>query len=120
MALNLASRGCKVIIADIEDSEESKNKIINETGNSNVHYKYVNLASFESIRKLAKEINEQEEKLHLLINNAGSLFFSQSQTEDGCDYGMQVNHFGPFLLTHLLISKFHVYDFSLHLQYKYK
>lgn len=115
MACDLASRGCKVIIADIQDGERQADNIIKLSRNPNVSYKYINLASFDSIRQFAKEINESEEKLDILINNAGSFFFKNIKTEDGCNLGMQVNHFGSFLLTHLLIGEF--FRFSIILFY---
>lgn len=104
VALGLAGRGCKVIIADVVDSEKSVEKIIEWTGNPNITYQNLNLASFASIRKFAEDINKNEKKLHLLINNAGCGVFPSINTDDGCNLGMQVNHFGGFLLTHLLIG----------------
>ncbi|KAF2881799.1 hypothetical protein ILUMI_24355 [Ignelater luminosus] len=103
-ALALAGRGCRVIIADKDDCEETKENIIAQTGNPNVITKKFNLASLKSVRELAKDINETEERLDILINNAGILGTRKVYTEDGLDMGMQVNFFGPFLLTHLLIG----------------
>lgn len=101
-ALNLATRGCRVIIADVEDGEETKQKIIRLTHNPNITYKHLDLASFSSIRKFAKEIYETESRLDILINNAGINALTTKVTEDGLNLGMQVNYYGPFLLTHLL------------------
>ncbi|KAF2881800.1 hypothetical protein ILUMI_24356 [Ignelater luminosus] len=103
-ALALAGRGCRVIIACRSDCEEAKKNIITQTGNPNVVTKKFNLASLKSVRELAKNINENEERLDILINNAGILGTSEFYTEDELDVGMQVNFFGHFLLTHLLIG----------------
>ncbi|KAG5890523.1 hypothetical protein JTB14_022756 [Gonioctena quinquepunctata] len=70
-ALTLASRGCKVIIADVVDATAAKNKIIRETNNPNVVTKHLDLGSLDSVRRLAEEIITTEKKLDLLINNAG-------------------------------------------------
>ncbi|KAI4460641.1 phosphatidylinositol-glycan biosynthesis class f protein-related [Holotrichia oblita] len=103
-ALALAGRGARIIIADKNDATESIRKIQEETNNKNLTYKYVDLSSLTSIRKFAKEINEEESRLDILINNAGASGFRNKFTEDGLQLGIQVNHFGPFLLTHLLID----------------
>lgn len=102
-ALNLASRGCKVIIADKAEGEEVKGRIIEETNNPNVIFKKFDLASFDSVRKFAAEILETEERLDVLINNAG-VSCGKNTTEDGLNEGLQINFFGHFLLTHLLIG----------------
>nr|XP_022918241.1 retinol dehydrogenase 12-like isoform X2 [Onthophagus taurus] len=102
-ALILAGRGAKIIIADKNDSTQSKNRIIQETKNPNVKSKMLDLSSFESIRIFAKEIIEEEDTLDVLINNAG-LGYSGLKTIDNLPELMQVNHLGSFLLTHLLLD----------------
>ncbi|XP_045534976.1 retinol dehydrogenase 13-like [Papilio machaon] len=104
-AKDLAERGARVIITDIDDKRgiNAKNEIIAATANNNIHYHYLNLASFKSIKKFAAEIITQEKRLDILINNAGVFGSENVKTEDGLLLGMQVNYFGPFLLTNLLL-----------------
>ncbi|KAK9890634.1 hypothetical protein WA026_011994 [Henosepilachna vigintioctopunctata] len=104
-SLLLASRGCKVIIADCMNAEKSRDEIIKETGNPLVVYKHLDLASFEAIRQFVKDIGNTEEKIDILINNAGASTASSKVTEDGLNSIMQINYFGAFLLTHLLLDK---------------
>lgn len=66
------------------------------------------LASLESIRACAREINEHEERIDVLINNAAVMMCAQSKTEDGFELQMGTNHFGHFLLTTLLLDKIKV------------
>ena len=74
--------------------------------NGKVIYKQLDLASFESIRKFADEINNEEEAIDILVNNAGVMFAKKGQrTNDGFEMHFGVNHLGPFLLTLLLIDK---------------
>uniref|UniRef100_A0A6P7GDE4 Retinol dehydrogenase 11-like isoform X1 n=1 Tax=Diabrotica virgifera virgifera TaxID=50390 RepID=A0A6P7GDE4_DIAVI len=101
-ALHLASRGCRVILADRKEAAKAKAKIIAITNNSNIETKILDLTSLQSVRKFAKEINSTEERLDILINNARVLSNGNKHTDDGLHSTMQVNHFGPFLLTHLL------------------
>ncbi|RZC36874.1 adh short domain containing protein [Asbolus verrucosus] len=104
VCLNLASRGCRVIIADKDDSEKSKNRIIALTQNPNIISKYLDLSSFKSVRDFADDFKGTEGRLDILVNNAGISVSSLKPTEDGLDLLMQVNYLGPFLLTHLLID----------------
>ena len=63
------------------------------------------MSSFESIREFAANVNENEERLDILIHNAGySNYFKRAVSTDGIEMTMATNHYGPFLLTHLLID----------------
>lgn len=63
------------------------------------------MSSFKSIREFAAKINENEERLDILIHNAGySNYITRAVSKDGIEMTMAVNHYGPFLLTHLLIN----------------
>lgn len=104
-AKNLAERGAKVIVASRDENrgKAARDSIIVETGNHDVHFKKLDLASFRSVREFAKDILQIEQRLDILINNAGALGLGYKKTEDGLLVGMQINHFGPFLLTNLLL-----------------
>lgn len=81
-------------------------ELVNETGNENLVVRKLDLSSFQSIREFAKQINKEEKNLHVLIHNAGTAeTFRKKVTEDGLEMTMATNHYGPFLLTHLLIGK---------------
>ena len=41
-------------------------------------------------------------QVHVLVNNAGGIFFRREMTGDGIEMTLAVNHCAPFLLTHLL------------------
>ncbi|CAG9795086.1 unnamed protein product [Diatraea saccharalis] len=104
-AKDLADRGAKVILGcrSVQRGTSARDKIIAETGNSDVHFRQLDLASFKSIREFADDIIKNEKQLHILINNAGMVGTSHKLTEDGLLLDMQTNHFGPFLLTSLLL-----------------
>lgn len=67
--------------------------------------KLINMSSFDSIRAFARNINETEERLDILVNNAGAAGIGDKKSKDGNVLLMQVNYFGSFLLTHLLIGR---------------
>lgn len=85
--------------------ETIRDKIYEETLNKNIILKYINLASLKSVRNFAEELHKTEEKIDILINNAGVGGGLSAVTEDGIDFVMQVNYYSAFLLTHLLLGK---------------
>lgn len=104
-AKNLANRGARVIIASRNETKliEARNKIQEDTGNKNVTYGLLDLGSLKSVRNFVQETVVAEKRLDVLINNAGSLALPDQMTEDGLNLTMQVNFFGAFLLTYLLL-----------------
>ena len=106
-AIDMAKRGARVIMAcrDLRRGEAALNDIVEETGSKEIVLKQLDLASLTSIRKFAEDINKNEPKLHVLINNAALSYPPvQSKTEDGFELTMGVNYFGTFLLTNLLLD----------------
>jgi Dehydrogenases with different specificities (related to short-chain alcohol dehydrogenases) len=81
-------------------------EIVHGTGNKDVFVKKLDLSSLKSIREFADDINHTVTKLDVLVHNAGTAHtFGRKTTADGLELTMSTNHFGPFLLTHLLIGK---------------
>lgn len=65
----------------------------------------MDLSSFASIREFAEDINKTEERLDVLIHNAGyAETFKKQRSVDDIEMTMETNHYGPFLLTHLLVD----------------
>jgi NAD(P)-dependent dehydrogenase (short-subunit alcohol dehydrogenase family) len=61
-------------------------------------------ASQKSIRALAGEFRRAHSRLHILVNDAGSVSPDRELTEDGIERTFAVNHLGYFLLTNLLLD----------------
>ncbi|KAJ2942760.1 hypothetical protein O0L34_g14948 [Tuta absoluta] len=104
-SMDLARRGAKVILAcrDHEKGLAAEKSIRKVTKNNSVRYEYLDLSSLKSIRNFVEDFKKKEAKLDVLINNAGASGMGNKKTEDGIIRDMQVNHFGPFLLTLLLV-----------------
>lgn len=105
-ALELAKRGARVILAcrDVVTAEDVCVKIRQQTGNTNVKTRKLNLASLASIKCFAEGILSEEDRLDILINNAGVMGCPQWETDDGFEMHIGVNHLGHFLLTNLLMD----------------
>lgn len=103
-ALELARRKARVILAcrDPGKAQIAANKITQITGNTNVLVRKLDLASLNSVREFCIDICASEEKLDVLINNAGVMNCPYSLTGDGIEEHLAVNHYGNFLLTNLL------------------
>lgn len=104
-AKDLARRGAKVILAcrDQERGTTARDQIIKSTGNQNITFKPLDLASFKSVRAFADDLMKSESRLDVLINNAGTGNVGNFLTEDNLPFEAQVNHFSPFLLTSILL-----------------
>ncbi|XP_072520367.1 dehydrogenase/reductase SDR family member 13-like [Salminus brasiliensis] len=104
-ALALALRGARVILAcrSKQRGEDAARDIRRESGNDEVVFMQLDLASLKSIRSFVENFLKTESRLDVLINNAGLV--AAGRTEDGLGLIFGVNHIGPFLLTNLLLER---------------
>ncbi|KAM9852816.1 uncharacterized protein ACBR49_003679 [Aulostomus maculatus] len=104
-ALEMARRGARVILAcrNKEKAESAAFDIRRESGNNQVVFMYLDLASFHSVNCFAETFLRSEPRLDILINNAGVM--GPGRTEDGFGMAFGVNHLGHFLLTNLLLER---------------
>uniref|UniRef100_A0A2H8TH63 Retinol dehydrogenase 12 n=1 Tax=Melanaphis sacchari TaxID=742174 RepID=A0A2H8TH63_9HEMI len=102
--------GAKVIVAcrDVKKAEQAVTEIVADVKGDNLGQLVVeelDLASFASIKRCAKNILQKEKNIHLLVNNAGVMACPKSKTQDGFETQFGVNHLGHFLFTSLLLPK---------------
>lgn len=62
------------------------------------------MASLESIRNFVKLFKSEQNRLDVLVNNAGVMRTPNMKTRDGFEMQLGVNHLGHFLLTNLLVD----------------
>uniref|UniRef100_A0A3P8RPP6 Uncharacterized protein n=1 Tax=Amphiprion percula TaxID=161767 RepID=A0A3P8RPP6_AMPPE len=105
-ALDMAQRGARVILAcrDMTRARIAADEIRQRSGNGNVVVKKLDLASLQSVRDLVKDVQENEARLDILINNAGIMMCPKWETEDSFEMQFGVNHLGHFLLTNCLLD----------------
>jgi NAD(P)-dependent dehydrogenase (short-subunit alcohol dehydrogenase family) len=103
-AKELAAQGARVLITyrDREKGEKTLDEIQGSIGNKAIRLYELDLASLESVRRLAEKIRADIPQLHVLINNAGGYYGYRKTTREGFEYSFGVNHLGHFLLTNLL------------------
>ncbi|XP_072286509.1 dehydrogenase/reductase SDR family member 13-like [Pyxicephalus adspersus] len=104
-ALDMARRGARVILAcrNKETAEAAAYDIRRISGNNEVLFMKLDLASIASIKSFCKTFLSSEPRLDILINNAG--ISGEGKTEDGFNLVFGVNHLGHFLLTRLLLDR---------------
>lgn len=79
-------------------------EIVEYSKNKDIFVYKLDLSSFKSVRQFANEFLAAESRLDILIHNAGyGNAFEKRVSEDGIEMTMATNHYGPFLLTHLLM-----------------
>lgn len=105
-ALDMAKRGARVILAcrDMTRAHIAADTIRRQSGNGNVVVMKVDLASLQSVREFARNVEKNEPRLDILINNAGIMMCPKWTTEDGFEMQFGVNHLGHFLLTDCLLD----------------
>ncbi len=74
------------------------------SGSNRVDFLVCDFSSQHQIRRLAEAYCAQHHSLHILVNNAGTVFAKRTLTEDGIEATFAVNHLSYFLLTHLLLD----------------
>ncbi|XP_016989791.1 retinol dehydrogenase 13 [Drosophila rhopaloa] len=104
--LELARRGATIYMAcrDMGKCKQAQQWIIEATNNQKVYSRELDLCSMESIRNFAAGFKREQNKLHILINNAGIMDCPKMLTKDGFEMQIGVNHMGHFLLTLLLLD----------------
>ncbi|VVC89628.1 unnamed protein product [Leptidea sinapis] len=105
IAKDFAMRGAKVIFASRfeEEGVKAEKEISKQTGNCNVIFKVLDLSSLKSIREFANNITKNEKRLDILVNNAGVGISVDCVTKDSMQFIMQVNYYGYFMLTILML-----------------
>jgi NAD(P)-dependent dehydrogenase (short-subunit alcohol dehydrogenase family) len=105
-ALELARRGATVVLAGrtAEVLETAERAIVDEVPDARLTSLEVDLADLTSVRRATVEA-EDLGPIHVLLNNAGVMAPPHARTVDGLELQLATNHFGPFLLTGLLLPQ---------------
>lgn len=105
-AAALARMGATVILVarNQHKAAQVRDTLRAQSNNDNIHVLLADLASQQSIHELVAAFFQRYQHLHVLVNNAGGIFFRREVTVDGIEATFAVNHLAPFLLTNLLLD----------------
>jgi NAD(P)-dependent dehydrogenase (short-subunit alcohol dehydrogenase family) len=106
-ARELARKGASVTMAvrNLEKGQAAIDDIERDQPNADLGLVQLDLASLDSVRKAAGELQDRLERIDLLINNAGVMYTPRQQTADGFEMQFGTNHLGHFALTGLLLDR---------------
>ena len=101
----LAAMGADVVITgrNRERGEKVAEGIRHQTGGK-VDLALADLSVQAEVRWLAGEFARRYDRLDVLVNNAGLMQGERTETADGIETTLAVNHLAPFLLTNLLLD----------------
>jgi NAD(P)-dependent dehydrogenase (short-subunit alcohol dehydrogenase family) len=103
----IAKLGAKIYMAcrSLDSANQAREEIVRETGNQNVFVMHLDLADMSSVKSFADEFKRRENKLDVLINNAGLWTKTKKLSDLGVEYTLTVNVLGHQLLTHLILDE---------------
>lgn len=102
----LAGKGARILLGcrSKERADGAIDAIKAEYPDADLNFVKLDQASLSSIKKAAEKVNK-ENRLDVLINNAGIMGPPYELTKDGFESQLGVNHLGTFALTGLLLPK---------------
>eukprot|EP01080_Neovahlkampfia_damariscottae_P004988 gene4988-8586_t len=108
-AEELAKMGANVIFAcrNFTKTMPIIERIQKDTQNYNLEFMKLDLADFDSISTCAKILLQRNDKIDIIINNAGGTYelSKNRKTKQGYEMMFGVNYLGHYLLNRLLIEK---------------
>ncbi|MEU5835823.1 oxidoreductase [Streptomyces diacarni] len=106
-ARELARRGARVVLAcrDEERGRLARDRLVRELPEAGprAELRLLDLGDLASVSAFAKEL--PDERVDLLVNNAGVMALPYGRTADGFERQFGVNHLGHFALTGLLLDR---------------
>lgn len=101
----LAKEGYPVIMAclDPEKAAPICTRIRQETGNTQIEVRRIDLASLSSVNNFTGQLLKEGRPVSRLMNNAGILTTPVRKTEDGLETIVSVNYVAPYMLTRQLL-----------------
>jgi NAD(P)-dependent dehydrogenase (short-subunit alcohol dehydrogenase family) len=106
-ALGLARTGMRVVMVgrDRDRTEAARRFVAERCGSDNVVIAVADFSNLAEVQRLAAEILAADNRLDVLVNNAGLMSPKYRFSFDGFELTFAVNHLAPFLLTNLLLER---------------
>ncbi len=104
-AAELASRGADIILhgRDERKGRAVRRELEKKGGNGKPDLVIADFSDMGQVRSMAAEIVSRYDRLHVLVNDAGTFEKERRLTREGVETTFAVNYLAPFLLTALLL-----------------
>lgn len=102
----IAAKGATVVMAcrNLRKAEAAKAEVLQQVPDSRLDLMELDNASLDSVRAFADAFKAKYDRLDLLLNNAGVMAIPRTETKDGFEMQLGVNHLAHFALTGLLLD----------------
>ncbi|XP_056416334.1 dehydrogenase/reductase SDR family member 12 isoform X2 [Hyla sarda] len=103
-ALEIAKKGgiIHMVCRNKERAEEAQKEIIAGSGNQSISVHLLDMSNPKEIWEFAERF-KAENRLHVLVNNAGCMVNSRELTDDGLEKNFATNVLGTYILTKALL-----------------
>jgi retinol dehydrogenase-14 len=101
-ATQLAPGNHLVLVGRSHDKLEAARDRVIAAGAATADTQICDFTSLNSVRALASKVLDTYDHIDVLINNAGTVYATRTETEDGYEATFAINHLAPYLLTELL------------------
>ncbi len=105
VAVDVARRGAKVIMACRSGIPDKGEEVKKRSGSMDVHMLHVDFSETASIYNLVREIKEKFSPVDILVCNAGIVPKQSRKTKEGIEEMFMVNYFSKFIFVNLLIGQ---------------
>ncbi len=106
-AVALAAMDANVVVVgrNQDRGEAAVEEVSARSHNESVELLLADLSVQSEVKGLAEEFQGSHDRLDVLVNNAGLVQSKRTETPDGIETTLAINHLAPFLLTNLLLGR---------------
>ncbi len=102
----LAGKGAHVIMAcrNVDKANDAVSDIRASHPRASLDVMNLDLSNLASVRRFSQQLHEKQQRIDVLVNNAGIMAIPYNKTTDGFEMQFGTNHLGHFALTGLLFD----------------
>jgi NAD(P)-dependent dehydrogenase (short-subunit alcohol dehydrogenase family) len=104
-ATRLATMGAaiRLLVRGEDKAARARDAILRAAPDADLRTYLVDLSDLDAVRRTVDDMDESEERLDALVNNAGALLTTRRESKDGFEMTFATMVLGPFVLTNGLV-----------------